>query len=337
MKTNLLILLFSISLLISVGCSNDCTHNRISLNLNDVKSTNIKTTDSTVISELFTPYRIHIVGEYVVMLTLAQDGSENALYLYNKKSCDFLGSFISYGNANNEVFHLNSSYFYNTSDSTFLMNTNIFDESEYLIKNNAIEMINKKRITNQKSSNILKFGSDKHILINRENNSDSEYILQTNTNDSTFTKKEMGTYPNFYNAKLDNSERFGLYNKWVTTTTKNSAYTFYTFIPLIRKYDSNLTLETEYILSDYVDYKIENIDTAKDVENVFFQDIQYYDNKIMIKHKGEFLLFNDNLELLNRFSLDTRFDKIRLYCFDNEYIYFFDANTSPTMMYKVKY
>lgn len=318
--------------LIIISCNNRSSRNII--DLDDVKLEQIKISDTFVISELFRPVNMQIVGNYIVMNTLAQDGVNRAFYLYNKTNLDYLGEYIYFGRGSGEIMDLNPNYFYITSDSTFIANTSYINETEFLVSNDSIKLINSVPISDAVHSNIYRIDNNKHIVNEMMRESEFEFSLQKRDSMSKFTTTQFGQFPDLHSQKLQGEGIENLYHK-LNITTENSFISFYLRVPIIKKFDHDLNLISEYIMSDNIDYKVYNFDEVMDSNKYFFSCVKNYGNMIFVIYNDEYLLMNENCEILRRISISDGVLS-NIFSFDDCFMYILDTNIDPYKLYKVK-
>lgn len=322
-------LILSIATSLLITSCNNLFVDRQTLCLDDAKLEVFNDIDTFYISEPFDPISINVVDKYIVMTSLFEQNS-NSIFLYSKNNLEYINSFLPFGKGHNEIFDLNPNYFY-SNGNTFYINSNIFYEKELKIEDDSIIHIKDKTITNQVSNNLYKLNDNSFILLNIENK--YEYTIQKGDTVINYEKTDFSNYPELHNADLDMTDNYVLYEKSIIPSN-DSFVSFYYFLPIIRKYNSNLELETEYIVSDYSKYKIADVQEVLGNGPFFFGSPKYYDNKIAVIFKGkELLFFDNNLNLIKKYLLNVNVD---LYTFDDEYLYLLNKQHDPYILYKIK-
>lgn len=301
----------------------------------DVSSSNIKELNISKemdVEQMFMSSNMYIVGNYIVVFSLDLSSSNKAFYLYNKENLKFVGSFISIGKAKGEIYDLNPNFFYHTSDTTFIANTNIFNETEYVVSNDVIKPIKTRKIVEIPTSNIYKIDKDNYVMSPikiLEDKKEYELILQKKNENGEYVEGNKTKYPNYYNGQCD--KRF-LYNKFIVSTNKN-IFLFYSYVPLIRKYDSDLNILKEYMLKGFEKYKIDN---PQEIKRYFFTAVQHYKKNILVKIDDSFLILDDHCNVINRLYLNLK-KTYSICCFDDNHIYILQMNDNGNKFFKFKY
>lgn len=314
-------------LLFIISCNSSSVEQQLYLDTTRLETFN--KIDTFYIQELFDPVSINVVDKYIVMTSLLKPNT-NSIFVYSKDNIEYIDSFLPFGKGHNEIFDLNPNYFY-SNGNTFYINSNMFYEKEIQIINDSAMTVRDRTITNQITTNLYKLNKDSFILLNIEN--EYEYTIQTGDSIVNYNRRDFSTYPKLHNIDLDMTDNYVLYEKSIVPSN-NSFVSFYYFIPVVRKYDSNFELETEYIISYYSNYKIENVYEILENGSSFFKSPKYFNNMIaVIFQDKELLLFDNNLNLIKKYALNTHVD---LYTFDDEYLYILNKQNDPYCLYKIK-
>ena len=336
-------------MLVIVGCIATPIVDRTILDSSKVDCVHLNNIDSIEINEIFSPGRSTVVGNYLVILN--NSTSENLVFLYNKNTMEYLGRFINYGRANNEV--LSPSYLYTISDSTFALNSSFMYECKYVIKNDVVYFLDKKQVVNDIPPQLHRISDSVYLMLNNylDNKNTAENILVTlNSVTEELNERGVGVFPEYSTNGREPHDASTLFAKGVCSVN-DYVFAFYAFAPIMRIYDNNLNLIEEVVLKGYENYDV----GLSFPERLFFNYSNCFQNKIMVvlkeqsydkksksyiaEKQNELYLFDDMGCLIGRFTLDEHIMKHLDggYCFDDNYIYILNEEGDSIIIYKVRY
>lgn len=337
-------------LFLIIGCNKV---ERTILDLDTVKKTYLGLSDKFLITEIINPRLMDVIGDNILMTHTKSNGPDKVYYLYDKNTMGFKGDYIFWGRGADEVFSVNAKIDI-TSDSTFINRNNAIFETEYLIKDGKISVKSERELILGDAIAVpARMNEDRYLATNLpsnrrgSNNTKNHYSLFVkNAETGKMDREYIKSYPKFHRGSLTEAERISLYLE-KTIATGNNFYSFYLHVPIIRKFDKDANVLNEYILKDYVDY------WPTDLERIIYYlpSYKYYSgerffafpmynvqfDKIFVRYRGEFLVFDLDFNLKMRLVLDKKYSSTHKYTFDDEYIYLLDDRYRGTYVYKFKY
>ena len=309
------------------SCSKD--RDIMIVNIDNLPISNTIKVDSFIIEEFFNPYRMYIINDYIVFNT-ASTGNKHLFYQYNKNTGKFKGKYGYYGRGHDEVYHLNPNYLYK-KDSSIFVNTNYFQESEYLVNENGFKLIdNINIITDKIFLTFKKIHNNKFLAA--YDKIEQEYVM-VETGGNHIKHTNIGEYPNYDNDQLKTHEKAMFYGKNIALLS-NNIYAFYKKIPLIRKYSSDMQLIKEVQIGNtYIFNREHNRNmrsfalVSTNLNNIYSP---FYNND-----KYEIIVFNTDLQPIARYDLLP--DNVKGFCVDDEYIYIYIYKDSENYIIIEKY
>ena len=143
----------------------------------------------------------------------------------------------------------------------------------------------------------------------------------------------MGRFPKppFHRGDLESYQLSQIYSNKVIAFD-NSIYAVYSCVPLIRRYDREMILQEEYVMSKYQDYKI----TWNDFENLeagLLGVLCSTHNKMTVYYEGAMLVVDDKLNVIKKIELPM----YGFYAMDDKFLYVLDANTERCQIHRIRY
>lgn len=329
------VLIASLSIILS--CSNGGMTKRNVLHFEDIPLEKPSIEESFELDELIAPNSILCVGDYIILLsgTFNSTSDRKLLHLYRKSDMSFMGSYVHYGRGHDEVYNLHPYYYYCISDTSFVVCENLFYETTYAIHDDGIVKRSSKRMTDEVTSQIYRLGNARRLARSMDdyNQGKAEYVLLSDTPEGTLKKKAVGRFPKppFHRGDLESYQLSQIYSNKVIAFD-NSIYAVYSCVPLIRRYDREMILQEEYVMSKYQDYKI----TWNDFENLeagLLGVLCSTHNKMTVYYEGAMLVVDDKLNVIKKIELPM----YGFYAMDDKFLYVLDANTERCQIHRIRY
>ncbi|MBS1389256.1 MAG: hypothetical protein HPZ78_11585 [Barnesiella sp.] len=260
MKHPFLILIYCLIALVSCQETN---YSILKTSLKDIPN-NHRSVELFPITEIYNPSDIYSIGDYIVVVN--NNKKCNILYLYNRERMSFSRAFGLYGRAGNEYLFIDRSPKPN-NDSTLFLYTDYINCSEFRINRDTIKEINKYRITNDISNNVIILNDS--LVFNRTLQADhafSIYNYRLRENQVSF-----GDFPDCpIKPKTDADRDNVCASSSVYNSDQRLLVTFYESLPLIRIFDMNAYKCLQEVELIDVHKQISSLDEYYDDKNVIY-------------------------------------------------------------------
>lgn len=298
-------------------CLFACTsslHKARQVDLEQIQILNIKA-DTTSIAEIQNPLAMYELGEYI-LFPHSEKTAESPLYFYSKKDLSFCFSWGKFGRGPGEIYDCNPYYFQKT-DSSFILNTNYIYETDFKMKGDSLEMETPKLIASLPMNNLLKINDSIFFFENKLE--EKEFSLYNTKRHATI--KKFGEYPQTVILFDEPSDRDNICQKsCILNRDKGLIYVFYENMPLIRMYSITGNLLEEVTLKDTRPKKITVPEFYESKSDLYFSFpycsgnsiyVQFFNvplNKVYTLEQVELQEWDEELNLKNRFLIDRNFN-----------------------------
>lgn len=211
-----------------------CQNQKSSVEYIDVEAVTAKGLDAVnkvAMKEIIYPQSLYVFHEDLVGVCINQ-GAEHPFYLFDKDDFSFKGAFGAFGRGAGEFFDVNPYYFEKTDTSVFI-NTNNYFETEIVFKNDSIELVDSRALTNLTLNNLTKL-NDTLFVCNK--NMQEEFCLFDIKKHKVI--KSFGDFPVSPLTFKENDDRNNFTERALVCNPKEKKLmSFYRYLPLIRLYD----------------------------------------------------------------------------------------------------
>lgn len=284
------------------------------IDLENIPLTNIHT-DTVIMNEVMQPFSMYPFKQWLLLINM-ESSIEFPLFVYNIDSLKFCYAIGKFGRGPNEFFNINP-YYFNKTDSSFFINTNVFWETEMLYDKDSIKIGESNVILNTPANNLLKINDSLFFL---ENNMEkfeySIYNIKKKTKESSFS-----SFPMSKIRVQSQDDRDNIFQKTCLYSNENrSIIAFYQNIPLVRVYDENYKLTKEIKLKNMEEDPLTTKDFYQDKGKLYFSFPYAVGSKIYVLFENETLastyrsfdseiqVWNWDGELETRYRLACKFD-----------------------------
>lgn len=284
------------------------------VDLEQIQILNIKA-DTTSIAEIQNPLAMYELGEYI-LFPHSEKTAEAPLYFYSKKDLSFCFNWGKFGRGPGEIYDCNPYYFQKT-DSSFILNTNYIYETGFKMKGDSLEMETPKLIASLPMNNLLKINDSIFFFENKLE--EKEFSLYNTKRHATI--KKFGEYPQTVIPFDELSDRDNICQKsCILNREKGLIYVFYENMPLIRMYSITGNLLEEVTLKNTRPKKITVPEFYESKSDLYFSFpfcsgnsiyVQFFNvplNKVYTLEQVELQEWDEELNLKNRFLIDRNFN-----------------------------
>ena len=334
-------IVLSLILFCLVACTSSLQNTR-QVDIGQIQILNIKA-DTTRIAELQNPLAMYELGEYI-LFPHTEKTAEAPLYFYSKKDLSFCFNWGKFGRGPGEIYDCNPYYFQKT-DSSFILNTNYIYETEFRMKGDSLEMETPKLIASLPMNNLLKINDSIFFF---ENKLEEKEFSLFNTQ-RRVTLKKFGEYPQTVIPFDELSDRDNICQKTcILNREKGLIYIFYENMPLIRLYSIDGNLLEEVTLKDTRPKKMTVPEFYESKSELYFSFpyrsgnsiyVQFFNvplNSVHTLKQVEVQEWDEELNLKNRFLIDRNFN---IFCVANDDVptlYGFNQREDDTYFVKAK-
>lgn len=271
--------------------------------------------DSIKINEVHNPFSLYAFKQSLVLINM-EPSAGAPLFIYDKNTLTFAYSVGKFGRGPREFFNCNP-YYFNKTDTSFFLNTNVFSETEMLFRNDSIQVGKSKLIFNGPINNLLKINDSLFFFEN--DMAEKEYSIY-NAN-SRKKEKEFGDFPVCRIAYQMKDDRDNIFQKsCLINTDSNIIAAFYQNTPLIRFYNSENELMKEIRLKNIEEEVLTTDEFYRNKGKLYFSFPYSVGSKIYVLFENETLasgyksfdselqVWNWNGELEKRYHFKCKFD-----------------------------
>ncbi len=272
-------------------------------------------TDTVKMNEVLRPLSMYPFKEWLILINMDSD-TGTPLFIYDTDSLKFCFTAGKSGRGPGEFFYINPYYFYKT-DTSFLINTNHFLETEISVYKDSIKVGKSKVILDSPANNLLKINDSLFFFENKMKQ--FEYSIY-NANKKR-NEKDFSDFPTSKISCQANDDRDNIYQKTcLYQKDKKSIVSFYLNIPLVRIYDDQYKLVKEIKLKNIEESPLTMEEFYNDKGNLYFSCPYSTDSKIYVLFDNETLastyqssdselqVWNWNGELEKRYHFACKFD-----------------------------
>lgn len=217
-----------------------------------------------VIKEVFHPQAMHLFGSWVIFTNSPK--GDVPFYAYSRDDLNFQFCAGKFGRGNGEFFYCNPDY-WESRDSSILINTDNFYKTEITFCSDSLKMIGQNRIGEKAMNNLLTV-NDSIIIFSNENQI-KEYSVYNTVNHQVI--HSFSDFPTTKISYKETSDRDNIMQKQCVINRDSQVMAaFYLRIPLIRFYDFNYHLIQEIRLKDISEKSISMTDFYNNEEDLYF-------------------------------------------------------------------
>lgn len=218
-----------------------------------------------LMNEIQSPLAINIFKDWLVF-TNSENTADYPFYFYAESDLSFQFYGGKFGRGPGEIFSYNRHY-WECTDSSFMINSDYFFETEFLLKDDSLTIIGNSTISDRVVNNLLRV-NDSLVIFGNEKQ-ETEYCLYNVRKCSPV--RNFSQYPQTKISYQTMDDRNNILQKSsVINREVQLMASFYTRIPAIRFYDLNGNLKKEVRLMNIEEKSLSLNDFYNDKEDLYF-------------------------------------------------------------------